>query len=307
MRDDLDPRRLETFRVVAQAGRISAAANLLNLSQPAVTAQIRQLESDLGRPLFTRHASGVQLTGTGRLLLDCARRVHRLLEEAVERLQAEEQPTGELRLGASTTAAAYILPPVLQAFAASHRPAPLVLEVGNTDEVLAWVREGRVPLALVEGLTRAPGLSLQPYLKDELVAVRAARAPDPLKAVRTAADLAGVPLVWREPGSGTRVVVERVLRRTRRIQGPRATDLVVGDTEAIKSCVLLGLGIGFLSRWSIQRELQRGTLELIPLPDLSIPRTFSWAQVGGGLAGQPAAFLRHALAHPPAPSGGLGR
>ncbi len=139
------------------------------------------------------------------------------------------------------------------------------------------------------------------------MAVRAARAPDPLKAVRTAEDLAGVPLIWREPGSGTRVVVERVLRRTRRIQGPRATDLVVGDTEAIKSCVLLGLGIGFLSRWSIQRELQRGTLELIPLPDLSIPRTFSWAQVGGGLAGQAAAFLRHALAHPPAPSGGPGR
>jgi len=307
MLDDLDPRRLETFRVVAQAGRISAAAKALNLSQPAVTAQVRQLESDLGRPLFTRHASGVQLTGTGRLLLDYARRVHRLLAEAAERLQAEEQPAGELRLGASTTAAAYILPPVFQAFAAGHGPAPLILEVGNTDEVLAWVREGRVPLALVEGLTRAPGLSLQPYLKDELVAVRAARAPEGLRAVRTAADLAGVPLIWREPGSGTRVIVERALRRTRLITGPRASDLVVGDTEAIKSCVLLGLGIGFLSRWSIQRELQRGALELIPLPDLSIPRTFSWAQIGGGLAGQPAAFLRHALAHPPAPSGGPGR
>lgn len=307
MLDDLDPRRLETFRVVAQAGRISAAAKILSLSQPAVTAQIRQLEADLGRPLFTRHASGVQLTGTGRLLLDYARRIHRLLEEAAERLGEQEEPRGELRLGASTTAAAYILPPVLQAFVADHGAAPLVLEVGNTDEVLAWVREGRVPLALVEGLTRAPGLSLQPYLKDELVAVRATRAPEALRAVRTAADLAGVPLVWREPGSGTRVVVERALRRTRLIAGPRDSDLVVGDTEAIKSCVLLGLGIGFLSRWSIQRELARGTLDVVPLPDLDIPRTFSWAQVGGGLAGQPAAFLRHALAHPPAPSGGPGR
>jgi DNA-binding transcriptional LysR family regulator len=59
---DLDPRRLETFRVVAQAGQVSGAARALNLSQPAVTAQIRQLEADLGRPLFTRHASGMQLT-----------------------------------------------------------------------------------------------------------------------------------------------------------------------------------------------------------------------------------------------------
>jgi molybdate transport repressor ModE-like protein len=305
--DDLDPRRLETFRRVAQAGRISAAAKGLNLSQPAVTAQIRQLEADLGQPLFTRHASGVQLTGAGHLLLDYARRVHRLLEEAAERLQAEEQPRGELRLGASTTAAAYVLPPVLQAFMQSHRPAPLVLEVGNTDEVLAWVREGRVPLALVEGLSRAPGLSLQPYLKDALVAVRAVRGPEALKRVRTAADLAGVPLIWREPGSGTRVVVERALRRTRLVRGPRGSDLVVGDTEAIKSCVLAGLGIGFLSLWSIQRERHHGTLEVIRLPDLDIPRTFSWAQVGGGLAGQASAFLAHALAHPPAPSGGPGR
>jgi DNA-binding transcriptional LysR family regulator len=299
MLPDLDPRRLETFRVVAQAGRVSGAARSLNLSQPAVTAQIRQLEADIGRPLFTRHASGVELTASGRLLLDYARRVHQLLEEAGGQLRAEQRPWGGLRLAASTTAAAYILPEVLHGFLADHRPSPLALEVGNTDEVLVWLREGQVPLALVEGLTRAPGLSLQPYLRDELVAVRAVRAPAPLSGVRTAADLATVPLIWREPGSGTRVVVERALRKARVVRAPRDSDLVVGDTEAIKSCVLHGLGIGFLSRWSIQREVARGGLAVIPLPDLSILRTFSWAQAGGGLVGQAAAFLRWARANPP--------
>jgi DNA-binding transcriptional LysR family regulator len=296
MLPDLDPRRLETFRVVAQAGQVSGAARSLNLSQPAVTAQIRQLEADIGRPLFTRHASGVKLTDTGRLLLDYARRVHQLLEEAGDQVRSKQPAWGGLRLGASTTTAAYVLPEVFRGFLASHQPSPLALEVGNTDEVLAWLREGRVPLALVEGLTRAPGLSLQPYLRDELVAVRAVRAPQSLAGVRTAADLAAVPLIWREPGSGTRVVVERALRK---IRAPRDSDLVVGDTEAIKSCVLLGLGIGFLSRWSIQREVARGGLAVIPLPDLSILRTFSWAQAGGGLAGQTATFLRWARANPP--------
>ena len=203
--------------------------------------------------------------------------------------------------------AAYILPPLLRTFLASHRPAPVILEVGNTEEVLAQVREGGVALALVEGLTRAPGLSLQPYLRDELVAVRATRGPEALAAVRTAADLVGVPLIWREAGSGTRVVVERALRKMRVAKGPRDSDLVVGDTEAIKSCVLMGLGIGFLSRWSIQRDRLRGDLEVIPLPDLSIPRTFSWARAGGGLAGQASAFFHHALAEPPALPGGMGR
>jgi DNA-binding transcriptional LysR family regulator len=285
--------------VVAQAGKVSGAARSLNLSQPAVTAQIRQLEAEVGRPLFTRHASGVELTGAGRLLLDYARRVHHLLEEAGEQVRAEQHPGGGLLLGASSTSAIYILPGVLRSFIAAHQPSPLVLEVGNTDEVLGWLREGRIPLALVEGLTRAPGLSLQPYLRDELVAVRAVRAPAPLAGVRTLADLAGVPLIWREPGSGTRVVVERALRKLRVVRAPRDSDLVVGDTEAIKSCVLLGLGIGFLSRWSIQREVAQGGLAVIPLPDLSILRTFSWAQAAGGLAGQPAAFLRWAKAHPP--------
>ena len=226
MLPDLDPRRLETFRVVAQAGQVSGAARSLNLSQPAVTAQIRQLEAEVGRPLFTRHASGVELTETGRLLLDYARRVHRLLEEAGEQVRAEQRAWGGLTLGASTTAAAYVLPEVLRGFLSAHQPSPLALEVGNTDEVLTWLREGRIPLALVEGLTRAPGLSLQPYLRDELVAVRAVRAPAALAGVRTAADLAAVPLIWRESGSGTRVVVERALRKMRVVRAPRDSDLV---------------------------------------------------------------------------------
>ena len=297
MLPDLDPRKLETFRVVAQAGRVSAAARSLNLSQPAVTAQIRQLETDLGQPLFTRHASGVDLTDTGRVLLDYARRVHQLLEEAGEQVRSKQPAGGGLRLGASTTAAAYVLPELFRGFLVGHQPSPLALEVGNTDEVLGWLREERVSLALVEGLTRAPGLSLQPYLRDELVAVRASRAQQSLTRVRTAADLGTVPLIWREPGSGTRVVVERALRRMR---PPRDSDLVVGDTEAIKACVLLGLGIGFLSRWSIQREVAQGSLVVIPLPDLSILRTFSWAQTWGGHAGQTVTFLHWAQANPPA-------
>ena len=204
---------------------------------------------------------------------------------------------------------------MLRSFLAAYQPSPLALEVGNTDEVLTWLREGRVPLALVEG-EQGFGVPLDLEFDRHrflhgfgqhregiglplLVAVRAVRAPKPLAGVRTVADLAAVPLIWREPGSGTRVVVERALRKLRVVRAPRDSDLVVGDTEAIKSCVLLGLGIGFLSRWSIQREVARGGLAVIPLPDLSILRTFSWAQAGGGLAGQAAAFMRWARSNPP--------
>jgi len=298
-RSPIDPRKLEVFRAVAQVGQISGAARRLSLSQPAVTAQIRQLEDEVGRPLFTRHVSGVRLTEAGRELLDYAGRIQGLLEEVAERLRDKGQQSGPLQLGASTTIAAYVLPDLLRGFAGEVQPSRIEVKVGNTEEVLAWVREGRVPVALVEGLTHAPGLSLEPYLKDELVPVRGTEVSGALATVAQAADLASVPLVWREPGSGTRAVVERALRRLRPARTPRVTDWVIGDTEAIKSCVLLGLGIGFLSRWSIQRELARRTLEIIELPSLTISRTFSWARAAGNLTGMAASFHRFAVRSPP--------
>ena len=106
----LDSRRLETFLVVAQSGQVSAAARLLNLSQPAVTAQIRQLEAEAGYPLFLRHIKGMRLTERGRRLLGYARKVHDLLAEAAEDMLGEQAVTGELHLGASTTAAARLDP-----------------------------------------------------------------------------------------------------------------------------------------------------------------------------------------------------
>ena len=95
-------------------------------------------------------------------------------------------------------------------------------------------------------------------------------------------------------------MVERAFQRAKLRRGPREGDLVLGDTEAIKTSVLAGLGIGFLSRWSIQRELMHRELEVIPLPDLAIQRSFSWIQGGGGLSGEARAFLRWAREHPPA-------
>jgi len=297
----LDSRRLETFLVVARSAQVSAAARLLNLSQPAVTAQIRQLEAEMGHSLFLRHTKGMRLTQHGRRLLDYARKIHDLLAEAAEGMLGEQARTGELRLGASTTAAAYIIPKLLQSFLPSHRMVTVTLEVGNTDEVLGWIRDGRIALGLVEGLTKAPGVSLEPYLQDELVAVRPAGAPPNLAAVRKAADLAGVPLIRREFGSGTRAVLERAFLKAHIPVQTRPSDLVVGDTETIKSCVLAGLGIGFLSLWSIQRELANGSLEVIPIPDLKIIRTFSWAHGSGALPGLDAAFWRHASQEPPEP------
>lgn len=272
----LDPRRLETFRRVAIAGSVSAAARLMALSQPAVTAQIRALEGELGQALFTRGRDGMRLTEPGIVLMDIARRLHDLLAEAVRDV-AHPPRLGPLEVGASTTAAAYLLPPLLSIFLHDHPAIPVRVVTGNTEDMLSAVREGRIPLALVEGLPRAPGLTQMPYVSDELVLVGPSGLPNPPQKV---ADLARHRLLWREQGSGTRAVVERALGRAR---CPLPSDLDLGNTEAIKTAVIHGLGLGFLSRLSIQRETNMGLLSVLPLSDLHIPRTFTWVRGAGAM------------------------
>jgi DNA-binding transcriptional LysR family regulator len=114
-------------------------------------------------------------------------------------------------------------------------------------------------------------------------------------------DLARVPLVWREPGSGTRAVVERGLKRAGSGRRARPGDLQLGSTEAIKTAVALGAGLGFLSRFSIRRELATGALKTLSIPALRIERVFSWVLPGGDLSGLPGRFKRfatEAAAHP---------
>jgi DNA-binding transcriptional LysR family regulator len=293
-----DPRLLATFRVVATAGRISAAAKLLHVSQPAVTAQVRKLEEQCHKPLLVRSARGVTPTEAGRVLLGYAERFEALLAEAADVLgcggAGGAGGAGDLVLAASTTIASYVLPPLLAEFARSGGAGAVRVDVGNTEEVLERVRSGAAPLGLVEGHARAAGVRLEPFLPDELVAVVASDAGGELRALRRARDLLGVPILWREPGSGTRAVVERALRNALGRRPPHPRDAQLGATEAIKAAAVAGLGVAFLSRWSIRAELAAGRLRVLPFADLAIPRSFSWALPAGGAAGVAKAFQRFA-------------
>ncbi len=292
MPDPLDPRLLATFRAVAAAGRISAAARGLHLSQPAVTAQVRRLEEQCGVPLLTRSARGVTLTAPGRALLGYADRLAALLDDAAAALTTAPVARA-LVLGASTTIAAAVLPRLLASFARGGELA-IRIEVGNTEQILERVRAGALPLALVEGLRRAPRVRLEPFLEDELVALVASDAPAPLLRLRHATDLRTAPIIWREPGSGTRAVVERALRHAIGKRAPLTRDVEMGSTEAVKGAALAGLGVAFLSRWTVRTELALGTLRALPLRDLAIARGFSWALPAGGATGVAREFLRAA-------------
>lgn len=293
------PILLQTFLEVADAGQISEAARRLHLSQPAVTGQIRRLESNLERTLFIRTARGVTLTPDGTRLRDRLQGVFAELEEIVLELDQKRDVTGIVTIGASTTVARYFMPRIFVRFHNYHPTTALKLVVGNTDTVLDQLREHRLGLGLVEGLTRSPGLRLEPFIRDQIIPVCASRIPDTklrraIEAVKSPKDLEGLPLIWRETGAGSRAVVERNLEE----QGVDLRKLdyrfELGSSEAIKTLVVSGLGIAFLSSWEIQQEIALGFARRLHVPGLRIDRTYSWAIASGDLGGLAGEFYRFA-------------
>ena len=286
--------------MVVQTRKISTAAKLLHLSQPAVTAQIRGLEEECGRSLLVRSSKGVAPNAWGLKLLDAAKQVHELLGAVESAFQEEPAVDSEVVLAASMTTAAYVVPPLVAGYRALHGPVPFRLQISNTARVLEWVADGRVPLAVVEGRLRSSRLHLERYLDDELVPVAASSSHE-LRGISRAADLARVTLLLREPGSNTRAVVEEALARAlggRRV--PRS-ELMFGSNQSIKMAAVAGLGVAFVSRWSVQLEVAAGILRILPLRDLRIVRAFSLATLSPQLHGAAGRFLAWARRHPPTP------
>jgi len=302
----VEPALLASFLAVARSGKISIAADRLHLSQPAVTAQVRKLEEALRTSLFVRSAQGMVMTAAGKRLYEVARQIETLLSRAEEVVGGAQQPQGRLVIAASTTIGSYVLPGTLGAFCRRCPRVTVELIIENTDRVVEHVREGRCSLGLVEGLARAPQLRLVRFADDELVLVRGTDAAsnalfDRPLAVRSARDLARLPLIWRELGSGTRAVVEQALRKAGVSPRRLSRAFVLGNTEAVKAAVAEGLGLPFVSRWAIQSELREGRLAVVPLAVLSIRRALSWAFPSGALDGPAAHFVRFVQLSPPVP------
>jgi DNA-binding transcriptional LysR family regulator len=295
----LGPGLLHAFLVVAEAGKISEAARRLHLSQPAVTAQIRRLEADLDMALFIRSVRGVTLTSRGAHLRDRLQRVFADLEEVLSEIDQPGELTGILKFAASTTSAAHFVPDLFARFRRNHPAVGLQLIVGNAEDVLEQVREQHVELGLLGGHERSPGVRLEEFMPDEIVAVCAPRIRDPkfrraIESLKSIRDLEHLPLIWRERGAGTRAVVEQTLKELGLNVRKLDQRLEIGSTEAIKSLVSAEIGVAFFSCWEIQNELAAGTVREINVPGLHIHRVFSWALPSGGLTGLPGEFYRFA-------------
>ncbi len=265
--------RLHVFRIVAEQLNFTRAAAILHISQPAVTQHVKQLEEHYGQSLFLRARGGISLTPAGHAFLEHTVRVEELHHGIEQRMRAGHAlVAGPLRLGASTTIAQYLLPRWLGLFRHKHPGVELSLRMGNTEEVTGALLAHRIDLGLIEGPSGRRELKTERFADDEIVPVISPGHGLAKKARVTAADLMATPCVLREPGSGTRQVVEAALKRAG-INPKKLTVILESDSsETIKGMVETGVGLAYLSRLALRHELALGVLVELRVAGLSIVR-----------------------------------
>jgi DNA-binding transcriptional LysR family regulator len=261
---------LAIFHAVAQTGGVSSGAERLHISQSAVSKQLGDFERHLGTLLFERLPRGVRLTEAGRLLQGYANRIFALETEAEQVLtDLQELRRGRVTIGASRTIGEYLLPAVLAQFKQRYPNIELILAVANTEVVQRKLLDGAVDIGFTEGLSHAGALDFSVLAEDELVLITTPdKAAQQHKALTVQA-LSTLPLLLREPGSGTRAVTEQALAA----QGIVLHDaMTLASTEAIKRMVMAGHGYAFVPALAISTEVTAGLLAVVPVKGLKIRR-----------------------------------
>lgn len=289
--------RLKVFRTVADQLNFRKAAELLRLSQPAVSQQIHALEEELGVALFDRTGSRIQLTVAGEVLLNYARRAAQLADEAREAIgRLHGNGGGELRLGASTTPAQYILPRMLGAFRRQHPYTAITMISGNTERIVAALLNDEITLGIIEGPAASRAVHKQLFLREKLVLIAAKKHPWAHSRSIPISALTEASLLLRERGSGTRRVIELALKRSGLRLGRLRVTMDLDSTEAIVAGVEAGLGVGFVPERAIAKELRLGTLATVKIEGLEVQRDLTFIRrAGPALEGAAAAFEQFAL------------
>jgi DNA-binding transcriptional LysR family regulator len=261
---------LAIFHAVAQTGSMTLGAERMDISQPAVSKQVQELERAIGVHLFDRVGRRIRLSQAGELLADYARRLFTLAHEA-ETAMADVRALdrGKLAIGASTTIGSYLLPRVLAEFCRRHPGIELLVRIENTEQVHRRLAAFELDVGLTEGPVEDEELVAEVFHRDELVIIAApahrlaGQSRVPLSAVRDE------PFILREPGSGTRTVEERALAR---LKLKVRVIMALGSTEAIKRVVAEGLGLAIVSRLAVGTECDARQLTVLPIGEVRMDR-----------------------------------
>ncbi len=259
-------RRLQVFHTVAKQLSFTKAAELLFMTQPAVTFQVKQLEEHFNTRLFERSHGKIALTPAGELALDYAERILNMTAEMETRIsELTGQVSGPLLIGASTTIAEYMLPRLLGEFKRLHPETQARLTVANSETIEHKVADHTLDLGLIESSSHNPNLVTQVCCEDELVMICSPDSDLAKFTVVRPSQLATRPYISREHGSGTRECIDDYFRLSGVSQDEVNLVMELGSREAIKGAVSAGLGMAIVSITTVAKEVKLGDLVAVPL------------------------------------------
>lgn len=255
--------KLRIFYTVARWKSFSRAAQALDISQPAVSIQVQELEKSLDVKLFDRRARGVQLTDVGELAYDYAHRIFSLSAELMDALgDVQTLRTGHLTLGASSTPGEYILPIAVGRFLQQYPGVGVELNISNTRSIVRQILERELDLGMIgSGLEDGgAGLEVATYAMDNIVLVASPSHPLARASSVSVEDVAQEGLVIREEGSATRSSAEECFAAS----GVRPKIVMeLGSNQAVKLAAQSGVGVGVISRYGVGAEVKAGLLQVL--------------------------------------------
>lgn len=267
-------RQLKAFVAVAEQGSFTKAAKILYMTQPAVSAQIKALEERLEIQLLERHDKIITLTEAGELLLTEAGKMLTLYDEFLDAInELKGVRRGRLIIGASTIPGEYLLPQVIGGFKKQYPEVEVVLKISDTGRVVEQLTNRSINLGIIGASVKADNLNLSPVLKDELILIAAVNHPLAKKKNVQAADILKNAFILREPGSGTRMVIDRMLSQNGMGLQDLQVEMELGSTRAVITAVEAGLGISVVSRLAANESLLLKRIKEINAPGWNIERS----------------------------------
>lgn len=271
-------RQLRIFTTVIEHRSFTRAAEVLSLTQPAVTHQMQALARAVGQPLLDPGSRSPVLTAVGQALLERAGRILAMVSDAQEAIEdVAGLRAGRVRVAGDTTVGIYVLPDAMAGFHREHPAVALSLDVVNRARVRELLIEGSADIAVVGTLWEDDVLAAEPVLENSLMCFCAPGHPllqrEPLRPV----DLLDGPLLLREHGSGTRDSAERILRAA---GAEPIAAMEMASNGALKRAVAGGLGVAVLSTYAVRLELQLGLLRPLHVDGFPVERMWhvTWAR-----------------------------
>lgn len=257
--------QFRAFYLTAREGSVTRAADLLHVTQPAVTMQLKALQEDVGVKLLAKYGKNIRLTDAGRAMFEYARQVFSVVEEMEGVLRGYAHVTqGSLTLGTTRSFARHLMPGLLSVFQEKHPKVKVMLAEGNSREIADGLVRFKYDLGIIGRIPMDDRLRAAPFSQEEFCLVVPVDHPLAARAEVSLDELSDEPIIIREQGSGSRHAIVSLLESH---QFEPSFVLEAGSVEFIKEYVIKGRGISFLYRPEIEREARQGLLKTLPIKE----------------------------------------